>query len=216
MRISAINRFMTVNRPGLIDFDVMQNSGSGRHGITLKPKVSTGAGGNKISEEIGSNFIQIRVETIMSKLKYGNKISSGELKFLKENAPHSYHIAVRVLKERENFCRELRNCRTKQQADRAYAMKISSCMPAMKASAMAGTHGGNADKNGEVEFLQMKCAALMHEYNRFKTSAEYNKLKDEEKDDKKTPSLNRSVHSVSRRLSQPRVAGLAGPFIFYA
>ncbi|NLZ28342.1 MAG: hypothetical protein GX887_05190 [Firmicutes bacterium] len=216
MKISSINRFMTVNQPGLIDFDVMQNSGSGRHGITLKPKVSTGAESNKISEEIGSKFIQIRVETIMSKLRYGNKISPGELKFLKGNAPHSYHIAVRVLRERENFRKELRTCRTKQQVDRAYAMKISCCMTAMKASAMAGAHGGNADKNGEVEFLQMKCAALMHEYNRFKTSAEYKKLKDEGKEDKKILSLNRSVHSVSRRLPNPGVARFAGPFIFYA
>ena len=216
MKISSTNCFMNVNQPGLIDFDVIGNSGRGRHGITLKPKVSTGVKGNRLTGMVDDKYIQIRVETIMSKLKYGKKLSSVEMKFLKEHAPHSYRVAVRVSRERESFRQELKMYRTKQQAERAYAMKISSYIRTLKTSAMAKAYEGSVDENGEMEVMQMKLMAIMDEYRKFKASAEYKKLKDEEKENNKMLSVNRAVSTISRQFPKPRVAKFTGTFIFYA
>lgn len=204
MKIPSIGNITVYNQlKELNDLNTKERLGFGNHGIKLNANVLTGAKGNKASGGIDDKIIQLRVETIMAKLKYGKKISPEEMKFLQKHAPHVYNKAITVLRERETFRQELKTYKTKQQADRAYAMKISGYMPALKAS--AGKASGNEEAGGELEVIQMKSAAIMDEYNRFKMSAEYRKLEDEEQEDKKIPAANRTIYSVSRRSLQTKV-----------
>ena len=139
MKIPSIGNITVYNQlKELNDLNTKERLGFGNHGIKLNANVLAGAKkGNKVSGEIDDKIIQIRVETIMTKLKYGQKISPEELKFLKKHASRSYNMAVKVLKERESFHQELKTYRTKQEAERAYARRMNGYISALNVSSSA-------------------------------------------------------------------------------
>ena len=109
----------------------------------------------------------LRIQLIKNKLKLGREISHEELEFLKEHSPETYGKALEIIKEREEFRRELKSYRSKKQVDKAYELRISGYITAMK----------NAGE--DVEVIQMKAAAIRDEYNKFRISDEYKELEDE-------------------------------------
>lgn len=52
---------------------------------------------------------------ITMKMDTGKKLSAGEMAYLKENYPDIYAKAARIAREREDYERELKKCRTKEE-----------------------------------------------------------------------------------------------------
>ena len=135
----------------------------------MKEKLVNKAKGIQSVNNVEDGSIKnLRIELIRNKLKLGRDISHEELEFLKEHSPATYSKAMEVLREREEFRRELRNYRTKGQVDKTYELRMSGYITVMKSAG-----------EDDAEIIQMKASAIRDEYNKFRMSDEYKKLEEE-------------------------------------
>jgi len=109
------------------------------------------------------------VETINAKLAAGKKLTSAELAYLKENHPELYDKAVRIARERAEYERELRKCRTKEDVRRLHMGKTASFLSQMKE---ASSTGGSQS----VSDIGMHAASISDAHMVFTGTKEYKRL----------------------------------------
>jgi hypothetical protein len=110
-----------------------------------------------------------RLQKIFSKMASGRKLSSADMEYLRENAPEWYEKAVKIEKEREEFRRELENCKTKDDARMLYMLKMSLILSSAKTA--------SANKSGEsLSFASMQAAAMINEFLSFTESERYDEM----------------------------------------
>ena len=148
---------------------------------------------------------QQRIEALRNKLKSGKKLSSSEMEFLRENSPELYEKAVKIMKEREDYARRLRNCKTKENVRRLQMEK------SQQLSAEA--------KSISSEELQMKISAMFDEHTSFLKKPEYYALPeyDDEEKEKHVKSKSASCEELNnppfqykdnKTLSEAEIAGI--------
>lgn len=112
------------------------------------------------TQKSASSADKLRMAAIRQKLKNGDKLSSADMKYLKENDTALYRKARVIESAREELERDLKQARTKGEARLAMvraAMKVSS--EAAMADANAAPGAGSAAPNGAGEGAAAGAAA---------------------------------------------------------
>lgn len=110
--------------------------------------------------------------TLYSKLSSGKKLSAEELAYLREHDPTSYQKAKEMEADRENYKRELRQCRTKEDVERLRTNRIAACF----AAASSISHNSHLPKLTKMHLMAAECAkvqAIDEETRLFKASLGY-------------------------------------------
>lgn len=118
---------------------------------------------NSIRQLLG-NQKRYNVEAIKNKMRAGSKLSSGEMRYLRENHPDLYTQARRIAAEREDYERKLRQCKTKEEVSRLHTQTSASLL------AQAKNAGADAE-----EFC-MRSNAITKTHRGFTKSPEYSGL----------------------------------------
>lgn len=79
-----------------------------------------------------------RLSSIISKMQSGQDISSDDLEYLRKTSPETYEKAVKLIREKEEYERELRNCKTKEEARSLQMSKVSEALSKVKMGQEAG------------------------------------------------------------------------------
>lgn len=111
-----------------------------------------------------------KLSSIITKLKSGMKLSSEEMDFLRQNSPETYKKVIEINQEREEYRRELKKCKTKDEVVNKNTSKV--CSLVGQARSVSGS--GSAES---MEFIQMKVAAINDEHVSFVKSVPFSKLK---------------------------------------
>jgi hypothetical protein len=120
------------------------------------------------SEAAKANILQ----RITGKLKMGKRLTYDELDFLRTHAPDLYEKALKIEKEREEFRRELRKCKTKEDARKLQTVKAMQ----LQAEAKALPKDKNGVEMGDLDFISMRMAAISDEFSEFVKSKEFEEL----------------------------------------
>ncbi|MDR0303648.1 MAG: hypothetical protein LBH98_02605 [Chitinispirillales bacterium] len=117
------------------------------------------------------NYKTVRLESILSKLKQGRKLSSDDMEYLRNNAPSMYEKALKIQKEREEYRKALENCKTKDEARMVHIMKMSQFAAEMKSA--------SSNKYGDIQWIDVRAAAMLSEFIDFVKSDRYGKIPNE-------------------------------------
>jgi hypothetical protein len=112
------------------------------------------------------------LQQIVTKMKMGKRLTHDEMEFLRIHDPALYEKAVKIEKEREEFRRALRNCKTKEEARKVQTMKALQ----LQAEATAVRDNKDGSNPTDFEFIQMRMAAMTDEFCEFVKSKEYDEL----------------------------------------
>ena len=115
------------------------------------------------------------LECITNKIKFGKRLTRDEMEFLKIHNPELYSKAVKIEKEREEYRRALRDCKTKEEARNLHLAKVF--QPKM-----------------DVE-LKM---ALFDEFTEFLKSNEFEELPSEREFDEESENQNKYKFKKNR------------------
>ena len=124
-----------------------------------------------------------KMSSIDTKLKTGVRLSAHELEYLKINNPDLYEKAVKIEKEREEYRRQLRNAKTKEDVERLQSQRVQQ----LTAEAQAISGNPNIPKSGKqglLEEIGMRMAAAANEYVEYVNSAKYAGLPENEEESK--------------------------------
>lgn len=116
-----------------------------------------------------------RLANLHGKLQSGMKLTKDEMEYLKTHSPEEYERAVKALKEREQYKKELANCRSKEDVERLRQQRLQQFCT--EAKAIANNPNIPADKKKEkLEELGMRAAAVANEHIEYTKKAEYQNL----------------------------------------
>jgi hypothetical protein len=133
--------------------------------------------------EPNQNSLLKQQNTINSKLQLGKKLSKTEMEFLKKNSPTAYRNAKRAEQSRKQFEREVRACRTKEEVA-AVRMRWHQ----MIATELQSIDQSNMDSSQKMEARMsaaMMLAAVEDAHREFQQSAAFQRLPDDDNDEKK-------------------------------
>ena len=74
----------------------------------------------------------IKLEAIMNKAKSGKKLSEADWEYLRQKNPQMYDKLKAVVKETEQYEKDLRSCSTRDQAQRLHLMKLGQILSELK------------------------------------------------------------------------------------
>lgn len=121
------------------------------------------------------NVDQTKLNGIVNKLKAGKRLSPSDLSYLRQYAPQVYQKAVKIAAEREQYRKELENCKTKEEADALHAARMAAY--ADEATRISRSGMSTGAKIAAFGDLQMKVASMEDEHRSFVSSTQYQKLK---------------------------------------
>lgn len=139
-----------------------------------------------------------RMSSIDTKLSAGAALSEEELAYLKENSPELYRQALEVRREKESYERQLKACRTKEEAEKLKVNRMGSFMAEAK-TVMNNPNIPEGKKKELMEKLMKKVEGVLKTDRAFKESAQYQGLPDKEDVPAKTAEQE-EVSSGSRTL----------------
>lgn len=120
-----------------------------------------------------------RISEIDTKLKGGSELTSEELEYLRENNPELYKEAMEIARERDSYRKQLRECKTKEEAERLKVNKINGYLS--EAKRISGSACIPKGRKGELlEKLMKRLMGIQSEHIAFVESAEYKELPREE------------------------------------
>jgi hypothetical protein len=132
-------------------------------------------------KQIEDSQKQWRIYSIVSKLKSGMKLSGSDMEYLKTHAPALYEEAVKIEKEREEYRRELEQCRTKEEVQRLNTQKMQQYLS--EAKAISNSNIPAEKKQEMLDVICMRMAAIRNEHNEFIQTPEYQMLPSEYEED---------------------------------
>ncbi len=117
--------------------------------------------------------VENQISMLASKIASGKTLSPKELEFLRRNAPDLYELAMKIKAEVEAFEEELKKCSSKEDVERLMLRVTLECLGKAEKAQNSGDGSGAA--------VQMALLNAFNEaYNEFKTSNEYEELKEED------------------------------------
>jgi hypothetical protein len=141
----------------------------------------------------------MQLSLIMQRLDCGKELSSDELEYLRKHRPEIYEKAVQVKREREQYERDLRRCKTK---DEVNALRMGKTSTLHGDARSAGTTAGGSG----VSDVRMRAMAISDEHSSFVGSRHYREL----------PGDRREVREQKKNGTyRPPVARVGGELLFY-
>ena len=131
-----------------------------------------------LQESKEENRRAMAVLALEGRMLSGGRLSSDELSFLRENAPHLYEKAVRVAHERREFERQLENARSKREVADIHHRAMTQF--AAEAGNVARSGLPRAERESAMKAIQMRMAAIQNEHARFVQSERYQALPDDD------------------------------------
>ncbi|MBR6769741.1 MAG: hypothetical protein IKM28_00580 [Lachnospiraceae bacterium] len=130
---------------------------------------------NQFQEDLERMRENNEMNSIVTKLKAGKRLSSDEIEYLKRNAPEAYREYVEIQQEKEAYEREIKACKTKDEVERVRFNKISGYLAAAKSVA----HNPNIPsgmKAALAEKILKKVAGINSVHMEFVQSVQYKNL----------------------------------------
>jgi len=147
-----------------------------------KKKIKIFATKSKDAEYVGGMLKTKKLEDIRNKMRSGRRLSNDEKEFLRIHALN-LEKAMRIENERDEFRRELANCKTKEEAKRLKASK------SLELQIEARTAK-------DSEFIVMRMMTIFDEFADFRKSEEYADIPSEyEESDGNSYKLNETKNS---------------------
>ena len=130
---------------------------------------------------------------IQSKLKAGMQLSGPEMEYLRKYAPELYRKAEQIEKEREEYMRELKKCKTKEEVQRLNAQKLQNLAGEM--STVMSSSAPTEQKLEKIEFISMRIAAIQNEHFSFLESPQYKALPSEYDEDEEKKKADNTLRN---------------------
>ncbi len=130
-------------------------------------------------EQLRENTKPADVQAIYSKLQAGKRLNAEEMRYLEQNDPVAYQKAKEIEAEREQYERELKNCKTKEDVERLQTVRLG--MRMAKVNSIA--NNPNIGDNKKMELLMFENAKNQAEAEvlaKFKDSLRYQQLPTEQ------------------------------------
>ena len=159
------------------------------------------AGGTTgLSKQPPTEAEQRKLGEIDLKMKTGAKLSDEEMKLLATHNPMAYQKAKMIKAEREQYQKELSQCRTKEDVEKLRQRKVQQFSAEMQSIQQSGMSKG--DKEKAAEFLMMRMAATGQEFKAFTESEQYKSLPSERAEEmrraaEEQPSLEDSTEELA-------------------
>ncbi|MBR3569614.1 MAG: hypothetical protein IKN96_02275 [Oscillibacter sp.] len=116
-----------------------------------------------------------KLKNIMEKVYAGKKLADDEKRFLKDRNPQAYAQMESAEQERKAYERELKRCRTKEEAQRAKALRIGAALA--RVNSAANNPAIPQDKKLEIVGMEKyRCAKLNETERAFAKRGDYAKL----------------------------------------
>ena len=127
---------------------------------------------------VNTNETDQRLVQIILKMKRGKKLTSDELSYLRRKDKKAYATAMRIERERDEYEKELKKCRTKEEVGRLKTSKMGSFLGEMGSAA--------AQKDYEaVSEVEMRANAISDQHACFVQGRRYRELPTDYNDLKK-------------------------------
>lgn len=110
-----------------------------------------------------------RMEIATSKLSLGQGLSASEMEYLRCNNPELYAKAEKIAREREDYKRQLKRCKTKDEVHRTRMRKMAAFLSEFRIARDCGSGSDVAD-------IQTRLSHNSDEHVNFINSPEYQKL----------------------------------------
>ncbi len=124
------------------------------------------------------------ITQIQTKLKSGMSLTSEELDYLRINCPDLYNEAMKIEQEREQYKKELENCRSKEDVEKLNMRKTQEF--ATQAKSIIGSSLPRAKKLELLDYLNMRTASIQKVHMEFTNSSKYYSLPDKREEDDDT------------------------------
>lgn len=129
-------------------------------------------------QNIQKEMEQVRKSNLISsldtKLRSGAKLTDEELKYLKANSPELYKQAIEIKREREEYKRALKSCRTKEDVARLNESKLQRFTAEIKAIRSSSLPKGK--KEELMLQIERRVAGILNEHTQFLATQEYGEL----------------------------------------
>lgn len=122
-----------------------------------------------------------KLSDIMVKLKSGGTLTSDELDYLKKKNPQVYQDAIAIERERESYQRQLKNCKSKEEAETLKINKMNGALAEAK-SIVNNPRIPEGEKVKHMDRILARVMGIQAEHIAFVKSAFYAKLPDKEED----------------------------------
>ena len=129
------------------------------------------------------------------KLASGSRLNAEEIEYLKKHNPQALKDYEEEQRERENYKRQLRNCRSKEEVERVKTAKMGEFLSSCKSIA-SSPYIPKDQKCAMLKKLLREVMGIQEEHQEFVESAQYAILPDED-EDTKSKKTNNSTDTVS-------------------
>lgn len=120
-----------------------------------------------------------QMSSIDTKLQSGGELTPEELEYLKKNNPELYRQALEIAQEKQAYERQLKACRTKDEAEKLKVNRMGNFMAQCK-TVMNNPNIPKAKKKELMDKLSKELSGILEVDKAFTQSAEYTKLPDKE------------------------------------
>ncbi len=134
------------------------------------------------------------------KLASGSRLNAEEIEYLKKHNPQALKDYEEEQRERENYKRQLRNCRSKEEVERVKTAKMGEFLSSCKSIA-SSPYIPKDQKCAMLKKLLREVMGIQEEHQEFVESAQYAILPDEDEDtkSKKTDNSTDTISSEDNR-----------------
>ena len=129
------------------------------------------------------------------KLASGSRLNAEEIEYLKKHNPQALKDYEEEQRERENYKRQLRNCRSKEEVERVKTAKMGEFLSSCKSIA-SSPYIPKDQKCAMLKKLLREVMGIQEEHQEFVESAQYAILPDEDEDTKSKKTDN-STDTIS-------------------
>ncbi len=159
---------------------------------------------NQFKEDVQKMRENDNMNAISSKLTSGMELTPEEIEYLQKNAPELYQEYIKSRQEKEAYERQLKNCKTKEEADRLKVNKMSSFLSEAKTI----TNNPNIPKAKKKELLErilMRTMNVEKSHQKFIASGKYEALPTEEEQAKERKEKAEQTEAAAKELGQADV-----------
>lgn len=160
------------------------------------------------------------LSSIDAKLKAGALLTDDELQYLRENSPELYQEAMDIKREREQYKKQLKACRTKEDVQKLNMTKLQSFVSEMRA-VCSNPSIPKGEKIKQANKILRRVMGIQNEHLQFTKTQEYQQMPSEqeirEEEDKekkrkkvKTPSMQPEDTELFQALQKDLFDLLAG------
>ncbi len=132
---------------------------------------------NEEIDDLQEELLRAKISRIMDRIRSGYELDIIDLEFLREHSPEGYKLALEAQKEREEFARELEQCKSKEEVKK---VKLKKDLKYLKKMDEAERQGNKGEALKQITYIN----TVQNELNKFVKTKEFKELPDKNKDNK--------------------------------